>query len=249
MKIVGDDLGDSGVTDPPISAIESRASGTPIANVSHTYAQQLCQGLGGTYDLISNAQWQTIARNIEAVGTNWSSGTAGSGDLNRGHSEYNPSNSLAAGADSDPCFGYTDGRDDLSVCSPTIWHQDRRTFTLSNGTLLWDFAGNVMHWLRDIWGPADYTSLGLDVASDDYIYNQSSHTVLQNFGPANSYSSPSNLGFMYAPYDLTLTMPVIRGGFYGWDLSDYTGIFAFDMGGRNNGGADSSIGFRCVDRH
>lgn len=61
---------------------------------------QSCTG----YSLITNAQWQTIARNIEQVSANWSGGSVGAGSLNRGHSDSAPNNALAASTDDDPCY-------------------------------------------------------------------------------------------------------------------------------------------------
>lgn len=56
----------------------------------------LCQALGAGFDLMTNAQWQTIARNIENVASNWSGGTPGNGEINHGHADGNRNNTCDA---------------------------------------------------------------------------------------------------------------------------------------------------------
>lgn len=102
-----------------------------------------CRDLGANYDLISNAQLQTIARNIEMVPSNWSSGIVGTGSLNRGHSDGAPAYTRAADVDVDDnnACANTD-----QTCSSTVWDSQRRRHKLSNGKVIWDFAGNAWEW-------------------------------------------------------------------------------------------------------
>src|SRR5690606_29006040 len=95
----------------------SQSAGTPWVSITRDDdggtpgAITRCQSIGTEYDLISNAQWQAIARDIElaqsgGVFLNWSNGsTAGANALNRGHSDNSPNNALAASTDDDPCSG------------------------------------------------------------------------------------------------------------------------------------------------
>ena len=61
-----------------------------------------CSSLGAGYALISNAQWQTIAQNIENVATNWSGGAVGTGGIPRGHSDGTPTWPVAVTDLNDP---------------------------------------------------------------------------------------------------------------------------------------------------
>ena len=134
----------------------SQASGTPWVEIPRGDlpttaggAWKACRDLGHSsgsgYDLISNAQWQTIARNLEGVGWNWSSGTVGnSSGMSRGHSDHSPSNSLAASTDdNDSCTGTG------QTCDLSTWSDQRRVHRLSNGSYLWDIAGNAWESVRD----------------------------------------------------------------------------------------------------
>lgn len=208
----------------------SSAAGLPWAGLSRDAAIARCQALGAGYDLISNDRWQAVARNIASVGSNWSGGSAGSGDLNRGHSEGAPSAPLAAGDDAQPCVGYEDGR----TCSGSSWHVNRRTHTLSNGEVVWDLAGNLMEWIKE----------DLTVTESGYVFEVGAPTQAL-FGPGASFADHRNLGFIFSGGPSV----AIRGGLYEWDSAEYTGLFATDLGGRNiaaNDGQDPTVGFRCV---
>ena len=99
------------------------------------------------YDLITNNEWQTIARNIEGVASNWSGGAIGSvGGINTGaikNGEYN----ILTSSDDNPCFGLT--IPDGETCDQSTWHKKRRTHTLSNGEIIWDLSGNNTETIKD----------------------------------------------------------------------------------------------------
>lgn len=200
----------------------STAAGLPWIGLSRNTAITRCQALGAGYDLISYAQSQALALNVCKVGANWSGGSLGSGALNRGHSQGAPSQPLAAGADSTPCTGYTDGRS----CSENAWLETKRTHILSNGEVVWDLAGNVMEWIKE----------DMSVSDDDFI------DASVCGAPASGTSS--NIGYSFSGNGVA-----IRGGLFQWDAPEYSGIFAIDLGGRNfdaDAGRDATVGFRCV---
>jgi hypothetical protein len=69
---------------------ESRASGTPWIGLTMEQAKAECEALGEGYTLITNAEWITIAHDIEKVAKNWSDNTTHetgqtSAKLNIGH--------------------------------------------------------------------------------------------------------------------------------------------------------------------
>lgn len=109
-------------------------SGYPIANISHDTAKTYCTSLGSEYHLITNEEWMTIARNAEQQTANWNGGVIGTSYLFSGHNDNVPANvALVAGPDTDPYSG----------TGNTAPSNQKRTFTLSNGSIVWDLAGNV----------------------------------------------------------------------------------------------------------
>lgn len=115
---------------------ESRASGTPWAEISQANAiaesQSVCTGC----HLITEAEWMTLAANIVSVPSNWTGGAVGSGSLYVGHSDNAPANTLAASTDdSQGYYGETN-----------TGGNQRRTFTLTNGQVIWDLAGDIWEW-------------------------------------------------------------------------------------------------------
>ena len=116
--------------------------GKPIVSVSYQTARELCRNNGFRYDLISNNQWQIIARLIEKTDENWSSGRA----------SRTTGNSLNCGAtvgglreassnDEDSCGS--------SSCERGSWSYYWRTHVLPGGRILWDFCGNAGEMVKD----------------------------------------------------------------------------------------------------
>jgi hypothetical protein len=232
------------------SVATSQASLTPWVNIARGTdattaggAWKACKDLnttnpvsGLTFDLITNAQWQAVARNIEGVSSNWSNGnSSGSNALNRGHSDNSPYNSLAASTDDDPCSGTGD-----TNCA-TNSHVDftqRRTHTLSNGEVIWDIAGNVWEWVQE-----NYMSQG----SMAYVSQLTSPTYnLLRWGPAGNYTAKSSGeygGLGYGNLDYSAGA-VLRGG--SWSNDNSAGVFASNLDYDSTNSIYGFIGFRCA---
>ncbi|MGZ3790206.1 MAG: hypothetical protein ACXVLQ_16860 [Bacteriovorax sp.] len=215
----------------------SVATGAPWVSIDRPTARSKCQALGGGYDMISNDQWQTIARNIAGTAGNWSTGVVASGELNRGHSDSAPANALVPSADdlNGNCAGETN-----QTCTSTTWHNQRRTHTLSNGNMIWDFAGNVWGWVTN----------DSDVSNgvDGYISTMNGGDVRQNrYGAATaticagSTSSPyCGMGAGYFNYTAGA---VLRGGH--WTNTINAGVFETGLTHLPTY-SSSTVGFRCV---
>ena len=122
----------------------STPDGNHYLNMSKNNILNLCAGIGPEYDLMTNDQWQTLARNIELVPKNWSSGTVGQGEINRGHYTNNPSNALPASADDNMSCSGT-----MQACDLGTWNAQRRTHRLSTRDVIWDVSGNVAEFVQD----------------------------------------------------------------------------------------------------
>lgn len=227
--------------------VESRAAGLPLRGmVSQVSAMNLCQNLGKGYALTSNAQWMTIATNITSVASNWSGGSIGDGTLNKGHSDGSPSELLAASNDdSDACFGTEQSCDDQT------WSAQRRTHLLSNGEVIWDFAGNAWEWVA--WqvfegkiGPStSWRKLSSFGAADN-----TEQMLITDIKPLNtthsfwndSWDEAQGMG-RYAPFHQLAGGAAMRGGsvFNG----AYTGVFTLNLS-LGQTAVDRVTGFRCV---
>ena len=132
----------------------SHPTSKPWTRITRGDAIRACQDMGEGYDLISNDEWQTIARDIESVSINWSGGKVGEGSLNQGHGFVkasqeafrNPAILPASADDKEGCVGIDNT---VSNCQGLTWDPKRRTHLLSNTEIIWDMGGNVSEWVKD----------------------------------------------------------------------------------------------------
>ena len=206
---------------------QARANGKPITGVTIQQARQFCRENGGiAYDLMSNKEWQSVARAIEVVDDNWSEGIA----------RVNHNNFLNTGNTSDTVLSESRQDDEDEPFSP-----DKRTHRLINGAYIWDFAGNlwemVQHNINDM--PEKYFG---------YIYKLP--TNLENlFGPEKNYSTLSNWaikrdfgGLGYANLS-TFRGVIIRGG---GRSEREAGVFSVDSSlSQTRLLSRRDVGFRC----
>ena len=241
----------------------SQASGTPYVQINQADSIAKCVAMGDGYDLITNNEWQSIARNIELVPSNWRYGTVGwdgtedgrSNGLNRGQSNNNPNMLLEASTnDDDACKGT---QQTAQSCSSSTWHHQRRTHTLRNGEVIWDLAGNAGEWIKNrapsIYNASDYM---LVVINDDerfaqeFTLNGEQKKIREHFGPSSNYTdlATSNPwggfgGASLQDQDSLGLRGIHRGGSNG--TAFYSGVFAVNLS--IQGGVEyPRIGFRCV---
>jgi len=219
----------------------SQAAENPYVNLTIGASQTKCTSLGAKYDLISNPEWMTIARNAEGVGANWEAGTSGSGAMFRGHSDNSPASALAAAPDNDPYNG-TGNTDSEAMGSGK---EQKRTLTLSNGEVIWDLSGNAWEWVD--WS---HTTAGLQLGPITCV--TADWTELPNVNCPELSSSP------YMPFITNLSSTNGVGQFYGgsggaalrggyWVYGSYAGAFALYLNA-STAGSYTHVGFRCVYR-
>ncbi|MDD4050211.1 MAG: SUMF1/EgtB/PvdO family nonheme iron enzyme [Candidatus ainarchaeum sp.] len=228
-------------------SLVSTPEGSPITRITQTEAIAACAAVGG--HLITNNEWMTIARNIEQVPSNWSSGVVGEGYLPRG-------NSSSSGA--------MDGFDALSGTT-------KRTLTLTNGEVIWDLAGNVWQWTSDTiqrkdmpdgfnnsddsnftagWDYFDYSKGG---GEDQYISSDDLGNTTLNYKDlflltSNSYNAADNgVGRIYTYSNFgdtsTSVYSFLRGGT--WANGTSAGVLSLGLS-FTPGRRYYDLGLRCV---
>ena len=238
----------------------SQADLTPWVSISQTSSQATCSALNidnsyGQYALISNPEWMNIARNVEQIAANWSNSNPGvhPGVLARGHSDNSPANALIASTDD--LIGYINTGNNAAQAANAGWEQ-RRTLELSNGEIIWDFAGNVWEWVDWQVAPAkkayratdgQSTSAWLDFKVLDRLIgeNADDQMLTSTFMPGFSTLGGANgLGQYYAGANNS-GGAAFRGGL--WYSSTNAGAFALHLI-YSASSTDTVIGFRCVVR-
>ena len=231
----------------------STAAGTPWVNIDQYDSITECASLGKGFHLINNDEWMTIAANLANVGSNWSSGTVGTGNLFRGHSDNSPSDKCAADADDSKAYVETDCTAQASGGTENDEGTQRRTFTLSNGSVIWDLAGNVWEYTRDYnekdkpsddgtpdddWREYTTISFNLDtMALSDLIPTNALKSYWND-----SWSSTQGIGQYYAGAN-SAGGSIRRGGES--SVGANSGAFALRTSG-HPGVANTQIGFRCT---
>ncbi len=223
----------------------SQAAGTPWVSISQTDAKTACTNLGPGYDLISNPEWMTIAREIEKTAANWSSGGVGNGMLNRGHSDSTPELALEVTDLNNP---YNETGNNSGQSAGSGWEQKRK-HTFSNGQEIWDIAGNVPEWTDwsfsggltsgptscvGAWTQLPVVSCGALAAADYMPANTTGVT-------ASNYNSNYGLGQFYGGTGGA----ALRGG--GFTNAEKAGVFSLNFFADDNT-PFSGVGFRCVLR-
>jgi hypothetical protein len=210
--------------DDPGNSIVSTIEGYPLTDIDQAEAVVACESLGDDYHLITNNEWMTIVRNIEAQEENWSNSIIGDGYIPTGNSD----GSLAL--------------DDDTVLTGI----NKRNLVLSNGNEIWDLSGNVSEWVDQTITRGDMP-LGVDwleyTSISDYgLLGRNAY----NFEEGKDYNSSNGIGAIYSDYDNNSLeeRPFRRGG--SWSCGNsYAGLLFLGLYS-DSGFWNYALGFRCV---
>jgi len=217
----------------PISATRkfvSSAAGYPVTNITQVTSISSASTANFVYDcpsgchLISEAEWLTIAQNVALVPSNWSSGVVGTGYLYIGHTDGAPGNALVADAVD------TNNYSGTGQSSPS---NQRRTLTLSNGEVIWDFAGNVGEWTSSQTDGVTAQRpgvVGAGLVFGEWNAINKAGTLPVNPSPsfgvpaASTWDTTNNgIGILFSDADSTGWNGFLRGGC--WACGNTSGIF------------------------
>ena len=224
---------------------ESLPENTPWVNLTRDQAKAACAAKGAKYSLVDNNHWMTIARDIEATTWNYGGDAANQEDgWSRGVTNNNGTTGVPASADdNDSCYLATQSAGGpLAVCDLNTYDTARRVHKLSNGSLMWDFAGNVSEWISD-----DFTT---NYGVKSWVLNIPAGPFKDMFGPGGTYpAGPANptgnifmSNFGYINSQLAPPYAVMRGG--GFSYGRYAGIYTAYFTTVPYSNAD--VGFRCM---
>ena len=240
-KIKGNDNGNQTYSSAFVP--ESRASGTPWANISQTNATTEAQTICTNCHLITEAEWMTIAQNVLSVPSNWSTGAVGSGYIYSGHNDNVPANALEATTD-DANGYYGTGNSSASGAN------QRRTLTLTNGEVIWDLAGNVWDWTAGTVQTPTVQPGGSGYALREWTAVTNSGTLPVNPSPAatgltgaSTWTSANGIGLIFSNSDNTGLVGFLRGG--SWGYGGFDGVLSLNLGNVSSTIA-ADVGFRVA---
>ena len=211
--------------------------GVPWNQIDAINAQLRCRALGAGYDLMSNREWMTIARDAERVAANWYGGVPGAGRMVEGMTDF-----IGYGAVTDPTDPYSD-TGNSSAEPPGLGWEQRRTLELASGDVIWDFPGHFQEWVDWTLGDSldgaptpcadgELTAFACaGVADDDF--NSSTGT----------YDSTNGVGFILGG----IGNATRRGGQVNDIQLGIAGIYGLNMN-RNVDNVFPGTSFRCVLR-
>lgn len=225
----------------------------------------------GTYALTSNPEWMTIARNIENVAANWTSGIVGAECIKQGNNGNTKICASGQASFNGPDVGVVVGPSGVQSSVNSI-----ASHTLSNGEVIWDFSGGVEEWVDWERTNAYIGILAGNMASDggSIAGTRELNSLDTNVGPVDKMFfdswSPANtalvgidgIGNFRSSSLVTAHLAAQRGGKWNMVLGTTGGVydlkffspptlfssFSFSIGCGCLLATPLSVGFRCVFR-
>lgn len=219
--------------------VVSQPGTAPWVSITQTNAITTAANACTACRLIGEAEWLTIAHDIVNVPSNWSGGSVGSGYVYRGHSDGSPASNLTAS--SDDTNGY--------VGTGNVSGDQKRTLTLSNGQVIWDFAGNAWEWTSGQItggqpGASSYAWREWNAVTGIGTLSPNPFPVFATSAASGWTGAANGIGQFYSSTADATLRATRRGGSRA--LGNSTGIFTLSYGS-DPSASGSDIGFRVVE--
>lgn len=230
----------------------SQAAGNPWVSLNRANTLAAATAACSGCHLMTEGEWMTIAANVLSVPSNWSGGSVGSGFIYQGHVNNNPASGIAASADdTEGLFGMTGGLGGVGL-------NNRRTLTLTNGEVIWDFSGNVYETTNATIASGLQPGISGDSAftwrqwnNGSMIWNGLPATSRANslasqpgLSAINTWTSTQGIGQIYSYYAINVAYIYSRGGYFN-DTSSRAGVLALYMNA-DASSVTATTGFRAV---
>lgn len=257
-KISGNDNGNQTYNSAFIA--DSRPSGTPWVNITQQQAKDECIAIGA--HLMTNAEWMTIARNIENnptpntvnnyfyIGNSDESGVVLSASSNDNDGYYGTGESAQK-----EWFKFSLIEEAHAIAMQCEDVRDpilqKRTFQLNNGEIIWDFSGNISEMVDGITITVENQPESDTSPWDDHqLYYGEINSITDwkelnstDFLPQNtSLTAENNRIGTFTNLWVGCTTTVTKGG--DMRYCESAGIYNTQMLCIDD--SDSDIGFRCV---
>lgn len=224
--------------------VVSQPSGVLWESITQTNAISLAASSCATCHIPTESEWMTVAANVLSVSTNWSGGSVGKGYIYSGHSDNNP-NTDGLGSDTNDANGY------FGESSPTL--DQKRTLTLTNGAVIWDFAGNMWQWTQGTVAGNQQPGLVGDAGYTVKEWTDGS-LVIRGLpllslpgsvsSQAGTWNSTQGVGKIDSYYGETLLHGITRGG--SRNNTARTGVLSVELAGDTTTSNWSTLGVRIV---
>lgn len=240
----------------------SQAWGTPYVNISQSEAILAAKSACDGCHLLTEGEWLTIAHNVMHVNNNWNIGFAGTGGgyMFTGHSDGSPNYARDALWAEDNIQGYYG----TGNAAGGAGEEQRRTLSLSNGQIIWDFAGNVWEWTSGLTPSGSGHQPGVTGGGYAWRYwNTLTGAEQGDLTPGifpwtaedqskfyiNNGLPQYKFGKLYSSADETKVRAFRRGGAYDTGTNDalgQAGVFAVDLNNDPNTSRYANTGFRVA---
>lgn len=248
------------------------ATQIPKTSIAYTNAFDICKNhsddsFAGSFALISNAEWMTLAREIEDNPKNWSSGIVGNGMLAKGHSDgipydYAQTNEFAVVTNITNLADYYDqtGNSSSQPYRPDAgfdmevfnggssiygWEQ-RRVHYLDSGEVIWDLSGNAAEYVDWSSSDEDYTFGPTDADVDkEEVTDLFGSMLAEDLSPVGNYDSSHGMG-KWVMRDNDSRGVVLRGGHA--REGSVAGIYSLATTLDQTNPGVETVSFRCVYR-